>query len=123
MTEQTSGTDAGQIPGSADIALAWVQAVYDLDVTTVYNISCAELQDAAVAGSQGTEYAPDEYLTYFFYTEILGGQGITEGTLVSVQHDAANAVDVAAFELTLEDGTVQTVQVWVDQNLTVCNFG
>jgi hypothetical protein len=76
-----------------------------------------------VTASAGTEDAADEYLTYFFYTEILGGQGITDGVLVSVQHDAANAVDVATFDLTLEDGTVQSVQVWVDENLLVCNFG
>jgi hypothetical protein len=123
MSEQTGGTDAGEIPGSADIALAWVQAVYDLDVATAYNISCAELQDAAVAASPGTGYAADEYLTYFFYSDVLGGQGITDGVLVGVQHDAVNAVDVATFDLTLEDGTVQSVQVWVDENLLVCDFG
>ncbi|MGY1672974.1 hypothetical protein [Geodermatophilus sp. SYSU D00710] len=123
MTEQTGGSDTGQFEGSADIALAWVQAAFDFDFATLYNISCAELQDAAVQGSQGTEFPPDEYLTFFFYTEVLGGLAITDGVLVSVEHDAANAVDVATFELTLEDGSVQTVQLWVDQNLLVCNFG
>jgi hypothetical protein len=76
-----------------------------------------------VAASPGTGYAADEYLTYFFYSDVLGGQGITDGVLVGVQHDAVNAVDVATFDLTLEDGTVQSVQVWVDENLLVCDFG
>jgi hypothetical protein len=123
MTEQTGGTDAGEIPGSSDIALAWVQAVYDLDYATAYNISCAALQDAAVEASAGTEYAADQYLTLYFYSAVLGGQAITDGTLVSVQHDAATGLDVSTFELTLADGSTQSVQVGVDQNLLVCNFG
>jgi hypothetical protein len=124
MTEQTGGgTDAGEIPGSSDIALAWVQAVYELDYATAYNISCAALQDAAVAESAGTEYTADQYLTLYFYSAILGGQAITDGVLVSVEHDAANGIDRSTFELTLADGTTQTVQVGVDENLLVCYFG
>ena len=117
------GADAGQIAGSSDLALAWVQAVYDFDYTTAYGLSCAELQSAAQQGSAGTEYGPEEYLTLYFYSQVLGGRTIAEGGLVSIEYDPANGVDVATFELTLEDGSTQSVQVWVDETLTVCNFG
>ena len=124
MTEQTGGgTDASQIPGSSDLALAWVQAVYDFDFATAYGLSCPELQAAAQQGSAGTEYGPEEYLTLYFYSQVLGGRTIAEGGLVSIEYDPANGVDVATFELTLEDGSTQSVQVWVDETLTVCNFG
>jgi hypothetical protein len=113
--EPSSG---GQYAGSGDVAFAWVQAMASGDFQGAFDLTCADLQTAATNAANGGD--PAEILAAYFYGETLGGQGFSDGTFDGVS--TSGDQDVASFSLTLEDGSPFTLLVYVDSNLTVCDF-
>ncbi|TFV89022.1 hypothetical protein E4P40_09155 [Blastococcus sp. CT_GayMR20] len=112
----------GQFEGSGDVALAWVQALADGNFQDAYDMSCAEVQDAAAAASVGGTEDPAWELATYFYEDTLGGVGFTEGTFDSVTYQEASNQDMASFTLHLDDGNTFTLLVYVGPDLTVCDF-
>jgi hypothetical protein len=107
-------------PGSDEVALTWVDALADGDWQTAYDLSCAEVQDAATAAAAGGD--PAYELGRYFYEQTLGGVGFTEGTFDSIQFDETTGTDIGAFTLALENGETFTLLVHVQPDLTVCDF-
>jgi hypothetical protein len=108
----------GQYAGSGDIAFAWVQAMASGDFQGAFDLSCADLQTAATNAANGGD--PAEILAAYFYGEILGGQGFSDGTFDGVTTEGNQ--DRASFSLTLEDGSPFLLYVFVSSDLTVCDF-
>jgi hypothetical protein len=88
------------------------------DFQAAFDLTCPALQQAATDAAAGGD--PAEILAGYFYSEVLGGQGFTDGTFDGVS--TSGDQDVASFSLTLEDGSPFTLLVYVDSSLTVCNF-
>ena len=107
-------------PGSDEVALTWVDALADGDWQTAYDLSCVEVQDAATTAAAGGD--PAYELGRFFYEQTLGGVGFTGGTFDSIQFDATTGTDIGAFTLALENGETFTLLVYVQEDLTVCDF-
>ncbi|HET6392878.1 MAG TPA: hypothetical protein VFG13_08695 [Blastococcus sp.] len=107
-------------PGSDEVALTWVDALAGGDWQTAYDLSCVEVQDAATAAAAGGD--PAYELGRFFYEQTLGGVGFTEGTFDSIQFDETTGTDIGAFTLALENGETFTLLVYVQPDLTVCDF-
>ena len=53
---------------------------------------------------------------------MLGGVGFTEGTFDSIEYDEVSGADVGTFTLAMEDGGTFTLLVYVQEDLTVCDF-
>jgi hypothetical protein len=107
-------------PGSDEVALTWVDALADGDWQTAYDLSCAEVQTAATSAAAGGD--PAYELGRYFYEQTLGGVGFTEGTFDSIQFDGTTGTDIGAFTLALENGETFTLLVYVQPDLTVCDF-
>jgi hypothetical protein len=107
-------------PGSDEVALTWVDALADGDWQTAFDLSCAEVQDAATTAAAGGD--PAYELGRYFYEQTLGGVGFTEGTFDSIQFDETTGTDIGAFTLALENGETFTLLVYVQPDLTVCDF-
>jgi hypothetical protein len=112
----------GQFEGSGDVALAWVQAMADGEFQTAYDLSCAEVQDAATTAAETNTGDPAWELGTYFFEQTLGGVGFTEGTFDSVEYQSASNTDMATFTLQLDDGQTFTLLVYVTPDLTVCDF-
>ncbi|UOY03262.1 hypothetical protein [Blastococcus sp. PRF04-17] len=112
----------GRFEGSGDVALAWVQAMADGEFQTAYDLSCAEVQDAATSAAATNTGDPAWELGTYFFEQVLGGVGFTEGTFDSVEHQSASNTDMATFTLLLDDGQSFTLLVYVTPDLTVCDF-
>ncbi len=108
----------GRYAGSADVALAWVQAMADGDFEAAFAGSCPEVQQAAVDADDGS--GPAWTLGSYFFEQTLGGVGFTEGSFDGLVHDAAS--DVATFTLQLDSGEAFVLLVYVGPDLTVCDF-
>ncbi|SOE02088.1 hypothetical protein [Blastococcus haudaquaticus] len=107
--------------GSDEVALAFVDALADGNWQTAYDLSCAEVQDASTAAA--VESGDPAYeLGRYFYEQVLGGVGFTGGTFDSIQYDDTTNTDVGAFTLDLENGETFTLLVYVQEDLTVCDF-
>ena len=122
-TRSSDAVDAGspgRYAGSADVALAWVQAMADGDFETAFAGSCPDVQQAAVDADDGS--GPAWTLGTYFFEQTLGGVGFTEGTFDGLAHDATSASDVATFALQLDSGEDFLLLVYVDADLTVCDF-
>ncbi|MCF6743160.1 hypothetical protein E9529_02520 [Blastococcus sp. KM273128] len=113
--------DEGRYPGSAGVALAWVEAMGQGDFRTAYDLSCPEVQEAAAAVSTADE-DPAQVLGVYFRSDTLGGQGFTGGTFDGIEHQAQSATDVASFTLELDDGEPFLLLVHVDETGAVCDF-
>ena len=114
-------TAGNAFEGSEEVALTWVDALSEGDYETAYGLSCAEVQDASTAAA--TESGDPAYeLGRYFYEQVLGGVGFTGGTFDSIQYDDATDTDVAYFTLDLENGESFILLVYVQQDLTVCDF-
>jgi hypothetical protein len=112
----------GQFEGSGDVALAWVQAMADGEFQTAYDLSCAEVQEAATTAAASNTGDPAWELGTYFFEQTLGGVGFTEGTFDSVVHHSDSNTDMATFTLQLDDGQSFTLLVYVTPDLTVCDF-
>jgi hypothetical protein len=112
----------GQFEGSGDVALAWVQAMADGEFQTAYDLSCADVQEAAATASETNTGDPAWELGTYFFEQTLGGVGFTEGTFDSVVHHPDSNTDMATFTLLLDDGQTFTLLVYVTPDLTVCDF-
>jgi len=112
----------GQFEGSGDVALSWVQAMADGEFQTAYDMSCAEVQDAAAAASVGNTEDPAWELGSYFFEQTLSGAGFTEGTFDSLTYQEASNQDLASFTLQLDTGDTFTLLVYVGPDLTVCDF-
>jgi hypothetical protein len=110
----------GRYAGSADVALAWVQAMADGDFEAAFAGSCFQVQQAAVDADDGS--GPAWTLGTYFFEQTLGGVGFTEGTLDGLVHDMASASDVATFTLHLDSGEDFVLLLYVGADLTVCDF-
>ena len=111
---------AGRYAGSADVAVAWVQAMSDGDFEAAFASSCPEVQQAAVDADDGS--GPAWTLGTYFFEQTLGGVGFTEGSFDGLFHDPASASDVATFTLQLDSGEAFVLLVYVGADLTVCDF-
>ena len=120
--ETPTGGDEGQYPGSADVALAFMNGIFTFDSGTVFALSCTDLQQQATEASAGTDLGPEDYLTAYFYSEVLLGEEIAEGASTSVVHDADSGLDVVSFDVATTAGTSLEVLIGVDENLSVCGF-
>jgi hypothetical protein len=110
----------GAFAGSDAVAFSWVDALADGNWQTAYDLSCAEVRDASTVAAAGGD--PAYELGRFFYTQTLGGVGFTGGTFDSITHDPTTNTDMAVFTLAMEDGTSFTLLVYVQPDLTVCDF-
>ncbi len=106
--------------GSDRVALAWVDALAQGDWQTAYDLSCAEVRESAVTAAAGGD--PAYELGRYFYEQTLGGVGFTEGTFDSIQYDETTGTDIGAFTLALDNGETFTLLVYVQPDLTVCDF-
>lgn len=113
-------SSVGAFPGSDGVALGWVEAMADGDWQTAYDLSCAEVQDAATTAAAGGD--PAYELGRYFYEQTLGGVGFTEGTFDSIEHDPTTGTDIGVFSLALDNGETFTLLVYVGEDLTVCDF-
>jgi hypothetical protein len=112
----------GQFAGSGDVALGWVQAMADGDFQTAYDLSCAEVQDAADSAATTNTGVPAWELGTYFYEQTLSGVGFTDGTFDSVTYAPTSNQDMATFTLQMDDGKTFTLLVYVGPDLTVCDF-
>ena len=119
---EPADSGGGQFEGSGDVALAWVQAMADGEFQTAYDLSCAEVQDAATTAATTNTGDPAWELGTYFFEQTLGGGGFTEGTFDSVEYQSASNTDMATFTLQLDDGRSFTLLVYVTPDLTVCDF-
>ena len=53
---------------------------------------------------------------------MLGGVGFSGGSFDGIQHDETTGTDIGAFTLDLDDGETFTLLVYVQADLTVCDF-
>ena len=120
QVDEPTTAGSGQFEGSGDIALAWVEAMAQGEFQAAYDLSCAEVQQSATEAAAGGD-AAWELGTYFF-EQTLGGQGFTEGTFDIVQYEPASNTDMAVFTLQLDNGEEFTLLVYVQPDLTVCDF-
>lgn len=119
---EPSDDGGGQFAGSGEVALAWVQALAEGEFQTAYDLSCADVQDAAAAAAVGNTEDPAWELATFFYEQTLGGVGFSSGTFDSLSPAAGSNQDLATFTLQMQDGSTFTLLVYVGQDLTVCDF-
>ena len=112
----------GQFAGSGDVALGWVQAMADGDFQTAYDLSCAEVQDAADSAATTNSGDSAWELGTYFYEQTLSGVGFTDGTFDSVAYAPESNQDMATFSLQMDDGETFTLLVYVGPDLTVCDF-
>jgi hypothetical protein len=117
---EPSATVGGAFPGSDGVAFTWVDAMADGDWQTAFDLSCQAVQDAATSAAAGGD--PAYELGRYFYEQTLGGVGFTEGTFDSIQYDEVTGTDIGAFTLGLENGETSTLLVYVQEDLTVCDF-
>jgi hypothetical protein len=117
---EPAAAEGGQFPGSGEVARTWVQAMADGDFQTAYDLSCAEVQEVAVSGDDGS--GPAWFLAGYFFEQTLGGVGFTEGTFDGVEYSAESDRDVASFTLQLDNGEEFLLLVYVDPALSVCDF-
>ena len=80
-------TDQSRYEGSADAALAWVQAMAEGEFQTAYDLSCADVQASAAAAAAGED--PAFSLGTYFFEQTLGGQGFSDGTFDSILYSEA----------------------------------
>jgi hypothetical protein len=116
------GSGAGQFSGSEDVALGWMNAMLSRDFDTAFSLTCSTLQQVANENAPTAGVSPPELLGAAFFQDALGGQGFTDGTFDTLEYDPSNDVDVGTFSLVLEDGSSAQVQLWVQSDLTVCNW-
>ena len=112
--------DSGRYAGSGETALAWVEAMARGDWQTAYDLSCADVRDAASRAAAGGDpaYALGEY----FFTVTLGGHGFTRGTFDTLEYQAGSDTDLASFTLDLDNGESFLLLVYVSADGTVCDF-
>lgn len=122
VAEEDTSADQSRYPGSADTALTWVQAMADGEFQTAYDLSCAEVQQAASDVAAGEGGDPAWELGSYFFEQTLSGQGFTDGSLDSIQYDSASDSDIASFTLQLDDGEDFLLLVYVNSDGTVCDF-
>jgi hypothetical protein len=113
-------TAGNAFPGSDGVALAWIEGMAHGDFQAAYDLSCAEVQDAATTAAAGGD--PAYELARYFFEQTLGGVGFTEGTFDSIQYDDTTGTDIAAFTLALDNGESFTLLLYVGEDLTVCDF-
>jgi hypothetical protein len=117
---EPSATVGGAFAGSDSVAFTWVDAMADGDWQTAYDLSCTAVQDAATTAAAGGD--PAYELGRYFYEQTLGGVGFTGGTFDSIQYDDVTGTDIGAFTLSLQNGETFTLLVYVQEDLTVCDF-
>ena len=120
VAEEQNSADQSRYEGSADTALAWVQAMAKGEFQTAYDLSCAEVQTAATQAEPGAD--PAWSLGTYFFEQTLGGQGFSDGTFDSIIYSGAADSDVASFTLQTDDGQEFLLLVYVQPDGTVCDF-
>ena len=120
VADQQNSADTSRYEGSADVALAWVQALADGEFQTAFDLSCPEVQASAAAAAAGGD--PAWELGTYFFEQTLGGRGFTGGSFDSVNYDSASDTDIASFTLQLDSGEEFLLLVYVLPDGTVCDF-
>ena len=119
VADQDTGGQA-RFDGSDQVALSWVQAMADGDFQTAYDLSCADVQQSAIAADDGS--GPAWTLGSYFFEQTLSGQGFSEGTFDSIIYNSDADSDIASFTLQLDDGEEFLLLVYVQGDGTVCDF-
>jgi hypothetical protein len=122
MSTGGDGSFAPQFSGSEDVALGWMNAMLERDFDTAFSLTCSTLQQVANDNAPSAGVSPPELLGAAFFQDALGGQGFVDGTFDTLEYDPTNDVDIGTFSLVLEDGSSATVLLWVQSDLTVCNW-
>lgn len=120
VAEEQNSADQSRYEGSADTALAWVQAMAEGEFQTAYDLSCADVQASAAAAATGGDAAGE--LGRYFFEQTLSGRGFSDGTFDSILYSEAADSDVASFTLQLDDGQEFLLLVYVQPDGTVCDF-
>ena len=120
MEGDSAGGDNGQFAGSDQVALAWVQALFTGDFTTGYDSMCPAYQQEIAQAAADNGVTDEDVLAEYFYQSLLGGRGIVDGTLDSVDYSGGDGLDLASFTLQLDDGSTYDLVVGVDSTLAVC---
>jgi hypothetical protein len=120
VAEEQNSADQSRYEGSADTALAWVQAMAKGEFQTAYDLSCADVQASATAAAPGED--PAWSLGSYFFEQTLGGQGFSDGTFDSIIYSQTSDTDVASFSLQMDDGEEFLLLVFVQPDGTVCDF-
>jgi cytoskeletal protein RodZ len=118
----SGGTGETQFAGSDQVALDWVNAVFQGDTATAYSGLCADYQQQIADLATQNGVSNEDALAAIFYGDTLGNHTIQDGTFDSIAYDSDSGLDVASFSLTLDDGSSFQLLVGVDENLTVCGF-
>ena len=119
VADQDTGGRA-RFAGSDQVALAWVQAMADGDFQTAYDLSCADVQQAATDAAAGED--PASTLGTYFFEQTLSGQEFSDGTFDSIIYNQDADSDIASFTLQLDNGEEFLLLVYVQSDGTVCDF-
>jgi|tagenome__1003787_1003787.scaffolds.fasta_scaffold20970331_3 hypothetical protein len=120
VVDEDASVGQAWFPGSADAALAWVQAMSDGDFQTAYDLSCPAVQESATAAAAGD--GPAGALGRYFFEHTLDGRGFTHGTFDSLIYNSATDSDIGSFTLQLDDGEEFLLLVYVQADGKVCDF-
>jgi hypothetical protein len=120
-TRSTPGDDAGgRFERSGETARRWVEAMAAGDFASAFALSCAEVQDSAVASAEDGDGAAS--LGDYFFQQVLGGDSFETVTLHEVRYDAVSGTDLVSFTLTADDGAERPLVLYVISDGTVCDF-
>ena len=117
---EPKNTEGGRFAGSGEVAFRWVRAMAARDFPTAYDLSCPEVQATTDAAAVGDD--PAETLGAYFYDRTLGGEGFTEATFDSVEYSSHPDSDIASFTLRLDSGEEFVLLIYVNSDVTVCDF-
>ena len=120
VAEEQNSADQSRYEGSADVALAWVQAMAEGEFQTAFDLSCADVQASATEAAAGGD--PAWELGTYFFEQTLSGQGFTDGSFDSIGYDSGTDTDIASFTLQLDNGEEFLLLVYVLPDGTVCDF-
>jgi len=120
VAEEQNSADQSRYEGSADVALAWVQAMAAGEFQTAFDLSCADVQASATEAAAGGD--PAWELGTYFFEQTLSGQGFTDGSFDSIGYDSGTDTDIASFTLQLDNGEEFLLLVYVLPDGTVCDF-
>jgi hypothetical protein len=120
VAEQQNSADQSRFEGSADVALAWVQAMADGEFQTAFDLSCADVQASATEAAAGGD--PAWELGTYFFEQTLSGRGFSDGSFDSIEYDQTSDTDIASFTLQLDTGEEFLLLVYVLPDGTVCDF-
>ena len=120
VAEEQTSADQSRYEGSADTALAWVQAMAEGEFQTAYDLSCADVQASAAAAAR--RRGPRVLARHVLLRADARRPGFSDGTFDSILYSEASDTDVASFTLQLDNGEEFLLLVYVQPDQKVCDF-